>query len=76
MSTYYEGPTYGISDRQQAMAVDVCHKCQGELYGGENVFLMNGKTMCKECFKDWVLKFLDTSPNMLSDLLGVQMKIV
>lgn len=76
MSTYYDGPSYGLEDRQQARIVDVCHDCQGELYGGENVFLMDGKIMCQECFKDWLLKLLNNSPSILADLVGAQIKTV
>lgn len=70
MSLWDEGPAYGIPDPQQAPPVDHCGKCQGELYGGEQVFCVDGKTMCKECFKDWLLDLLDTSPDLLADRVG------
>lgn len=76
MSLYDEGPTYGIADPQQARPVDFCSDCQGELYGGENVFLMDGKTLCKDCFKAWLLELLDTSPDILALLVGTQMETI
>ncbi len=76
MSLYDEGPTYGIPDSQQVPPVDFCDHCQGELYGGELVFLMDGKTLCKECFKDWVLDLLNTSPDILADMVGARAKMV
>lgn len=76
MSLFYEGPTYGIRDRQQDTQVGVCHKCQGELYAGELVFEVEGDTLCKDCFKEWVLFLLETSPDILALLLGGQAQTV
>lgn len=76
MSAYYEGPTYGITDRQQARPADVCHQCQGELYSGEQVFLVDGDTLCKDCFKARLLDLLDTSPDILALLVGAQTETV
>lgn len=72
MSLNDEGHTYGISDPQQAPPVDFCSDCQGELYGGERVFLVDGKTLCKECFKDWVLDLFNVSPDILADMVGAE----
>ena len=73
MSEYYEGPSYGIRDVQQDDPVAYCDKCQGELYGGEKVFYMNGKTFCEECFRDWLLELLNTTPSQLADMVGADM---
>lgn len=51
-----------------------CDGCQGELYAGEQVFRMDGKTLCRECFRDWVWKLLDTNPDILAGLVGAEMK--
>lgn len=76
MSLYDEGPTYGIADPQQAQPIDFCSDCQGEVYGGENIFLMDGKTLCKDCFKARLLELLDTSPDILALLVGAQMETI
>lgn len=71
MSPYYDPPTYGIPDRQQAAPAAFCSKCQGELYPGDQVYHLDGKEVCFDCFKDWVLELLNVSPHLLADRLGV-----
>lgn len=76
MRLYGEGPVYGIGDPQSVPPAAFCTECGGELYGGERVFVMDGETMCGECFKDWVLDLLDTSPAILADMVGARAETV
>lgn len=74
MSIPHDGPTYCIQDLQQAQPAGVCHNCHGEFYDGEKVFLEDGKTLCKDCFKARIMELLDTSPDILASLMGAQME--
>lgn len=76
MSTYYDGPTYGIRDMQQAAPADVCSECHGELYEGETAYLWDGETLCEDCFKSRVLALLRTSPGMIAHIFGASTCIV
>lgn len=72
MSEYYEGPSYGIRDRQRDAPAHICPRCQGELFRGETIYTLNGEPICPECFKDWVHDLLDVSPGILAARLGIE----
>lgn len=71
MSEYYEGPTYGIRDRQRDKPSCICRECQAELFPGSKIYHLNGRPVCIECFRDWAYDLLGTSPDILADRLGV-----
>lgn len=72
MSEYYEGPSYGLRDRQQDPPAHICPECQGELFPGDSVYHMDGGDVCGECFEDWVRDLLATSPALLAHRLGIE----
>lgn len=74
MSEYYEGPTYGIRDRQRDKPAHICEECETELFPGEKTYHVNGRLVCVECFKDWAKDLLTTSPNIMADRLGVDVQ--
>ena len=72
MSEYFDGPSYGIRDRQQDKPSCICQECEAELFSGSKAYNLNGRLVCVECFKDWTRDLLDTSPQILADRLGVE----
>lgn len=71
MSEYYDGPSYGLRDRQRDKPRLICPECQAELFSGCKTYRINAQLCCSECFKDWVRDLLATSPPILADRLGV-----
>lgn len=71
MSEYYEGPSYGLRDRQRDEPRLICPECQAELFSGCKTYHIHGRPVCAECFEDWVRDLLVTSPAILADRLGV-----
>lgn len=76
MSEYYEGPSYGLRDRQRDKPCLFCPVCEAELFSGDRVYLINGRPVCIECFEDWVRELLAVSPHILADRLGVDVSNV
>lgn len=70
--SYFEGPTYGIRDRQADAAAFVCPQCGGELFPGDETYRVDGEAVCQGCFGDWVRELFDISPGVLADCLRVE----
>lgn len=74
MSEYFDGPTYGIRDRQRDNPAYICPECEAEMFQGSKAYHLNGHLVCVECFKDWTRDLLDTSPAILAGRLGVDVE--
>ena len=60
-----------LGDPQQAEAVDRCaNGC--EIWGGEAVYLWDGRRLCPDCFEGAVSSWLKKAPKELADALGVE----
>lgn len=46
-----------------------CPECTGDL--GDEVYEIDGKWVCCECFKDWVKSKVDEAPEQFAKLLSV-----
>ena len=49
MSEYWDGPTYGIKDRQTAHPVAYCRRCGGEIYSHDEAEYNDG--LCNACWE-------------------------
>lgn len=74
MSEYYEGPAYGIRDRQRDKPSHICQECEAELFQGTSAYNVNGRLVCVECFKGWAKDLLETSPHILAHRLGIDIQ--
>ena len=53
-----------------------CSECGYDIdpaiYGGcERAYTIGAETVCEGCFKDWVIDWLETSPEMVALAIGV-----
>lgn len=48
-----------------------CDCCQAVLTPGEAGYRMDGKLMCADCFRAWLLELLAVSPGILAGKLGL-----
>lgn len=49
-----------------------CPKCGGEVWPGEEMYRVDGKELCEDCFKGWFWDFWDTSPRRFALVLGCE----
>lgn len=55
MSEYWDGPTYGIRDRQTARPVAYCLRCGGEIYRSDEYEYNEG--LCNACREELDSKY-------------------
>lgn len=53
---YYDGPSYGIEDKQDKSYSPKCGVCGREFQFGDIWAIMNGQNICKDCFEDYLEK--------------------
>lgn len=63
-----------LRDPQAQPPAAVCRRCLGEIYREECSFLWEGRWLCPDCFRAAVLGLLDTSPTLLAQDLGVEIR--
>ena len=68
-----------LRDSQSDPAAAFCSRCGQEIYAGESLYhhadtSPTGSCLCPDCFRDWVLRWLDASPEGLAQVLGVDVE--
>ena len=54
----------------------VCDKCDAEINPDkyddcEQYYIVEGETLCKDCFKDWLLEWAELNLDDVAELAGV-----
>lgn len=71
MSEYYEGPTYGIRDRQQDKPTPpICTKCGTPISHRETYYMDGSAILCRACLEDRVKDFFETSFDRAVEAIG------
>lgn len=52
----------------------MCPRCDGDM--GEIAFEVEGKQICSECFKEWVIENVRLDPETTAHNLGIEMERV
>ena len=60
-----------LRDSQQDKVVCWCHRCSGEVYENENLYIWEGKRICLDCFKAVIAAWLEESPGEVAAVLDV-----
>lgn len=47
-----------------------CGKCQGEVWHGEKMIVVDDKTVCTDCFEDMITTMARRNTAMLAELFG------
>lgn len=77
MTNKYEHPAVTWTERtgypEPVVEPAECPKCRGELSGTTYTIEIKGeyKTVCVECFRDWLADYADTNPTDIADALHV-----
>lgn len=53
-----------------------CPDCGGDLFAGGTAYEIEGRTVCEECFREWVQDFVLTNPREVARALNVDFRFL
>lgn len=59
-----------LRDEQMEAPVCLCEKCQGEVYRGEKLIVVDGKRLCTDCFEEFIGDWVRRNPQGFARTFG------